>query len=112
MRHSPAQDAVMRVHTRLADAGIDKGPTVSARLLVPAQQIGCLMGKGGTIIAEMRKETGASIRIFFKEQIPKCAQPNDEVVQVQKSFELSILFVSFVLRSLYTGGKVSFVCAL
>ncbi|XP_020090507.1 KH domain-containing protein HEN4-like [Ananas comosus] len=87
MRHSPAQDAVMRVHTRLADAGIDKGPTVSARLLVPAQQIGCLMGKGGTIIAEMRKETGASIRIFFKEQIPKCAQPNDEVVQVTGNFQ-------------------------
>lgn len=82
LRHSPAQDAVLRVHSRLAEAGFDKSSAISARLLVPAQQIGCLLGKGGTIIAEMRRATGASIRIFLKEQVPKCAQPNDELVQV------------------------------
>ncbi|XP_038985765.1 KH domain-containing protein HEN4 isoform X3 [Phoenix dactylifera] len=82
LRHSPAQDAVLRVHSRLAEAGFDKSSAVSARLLVPAQQIGCLLGKGGTIIAEMRRATGASIRIFVKEQVPKCAQPNDELVQI------------------------------
>lgn len=60
---------------------MDKG-LVSARLLVPAQQIGCLLGKGGSIIAEMRRITGANIKIFVKEQVPKCAQPNDELVQV------------------------------
>ncbi|KAG1331955.1 KH domain-containing protein HEN4 [Cocos nucifera] len=81
LRHSPAQDAVLRVHSRLAEAGFDKSSAISARLLVPAQQIGCLLGKGGTIIAEMRRATGASIRIFLKEQVPKCAQPNDELVQ-------------------------------
>ncbi|XP_072953582.1 KH domain-containing protein HEN4-like [Typha angustifolia] len=87
LKHSPAQDAVLRVHSRLAEAGNDKGSAVSARLLVPAQQIGCLLGVGGTIIAEMRKETGASIRIFVKEQVPKCAQANDEVVQVSGTFQ-------------------------
>ncbi|XP_008799477.3 KH domain-containing protein HEN4 isoform X2 [Phoenix dactylifera] len=87
LRHSPAQDAVLRVHSRLAEAGFDKSSAVSARLLVPAQQIGCLLGKGGTIIAEMRRATGASIRIFVKEQVPKCAQPNDELVQVTGSFQ-------------------------
>nr|XP_010927252.1 KH domain-containing protein HEN4 [Elaeis guineensis] len=87
LRHSPAQDAVLRVHSRLAEAGFDKSSAISARLLVPAQQIGCLLGKGGTIIAEMRRATGASIRIFLKEQVPKCAQPNDELVQVTGSFQ-------------------------
>ncbi|XP_028551642.1 KH domain-containing protein HEN4 isoform X2 [Dendrobium catenatum] len=86
LKPSPAQDAVLRVHSRLIEACMDKG-LVSARLLVPAQQIGCLLGKGGAIIAEMRRITGANIKIFVKEQIPKCAQPNDELVQVSGSFQ-------------------------
>ncbi|XP_020582569.1 KH domain-containing protein HEN4-like isoform X2 [Phalaenopsis equestris] len=86
LKHSPAQDAVLRVHSRLAEAFTDKG-LVSARLLVPAQQIGCLLGKGGSIIAEMRRMTGANIKIFMKEQVPRCAQPKDELVQVSGSFQ-------------------------
>jgi len=85
MKGSIAQDAVLRVHSRLVE-GVDIGSLVPARLLVPAQQIGCLLGKGGSIIAEMRRTTGANIRIFSKEQVPKCAQPNDEVVQVLDNF--------------------------
>lgn len=82
MMHSPAQDAVLRVHSRISEASMDKSSAVPARLLVPSQHIGCLLGKGGSIIAEMRKVTGASIRIFGNEQIPRCAQRNDELVQV------------------------------
>ncbi|XP_078434373.1 KH domain-containing protein HEN4-like [Wolffia australiana] len=87
LRHSPAQEAVLRVYARLAEAGAEKGPAASARLLVPSQQIGCLMGKGGNIISEMRRATGANIRIFLKEHAPKCAQPNDEVVQITGSYK-------------------------
>ncbi|CAL9060218.1 unnamed protein product [Musa banksii] len=83
---SPAQDAVLRVHSRLSEM-LDKGSAVAARLLVPSHQIGCLLGKGGAVIAEMRRATGASIRIFLKEQVPRCAQPNDEVVQVTGTFQ-------------------------
>ncbi|CAA6672171.1 unnamed protein product [Spirodela intermedia] len=86
-QHSPAQEAVLRVYSRLTEAGVDKGSAVSARLLVPSQQIGCLLGKGGNIISEMRRATGANIRIFLKEHAPKCAQPNDEVVQITGSFQ-------------------------
>lgn len=39
------------------------------------------MGKGGLVISEMRRVTGASIRIFSKEQIKYISQ-NEEVVQV------------------------------
>lgn len=54
-----------------------------AKLLVFSSQIGCLLGKGGSVIAEMRNSTGAYIRILGKDQNPKCASENDEVVQVQ-----------------------------
>ncbi|KAK8967082.1 KH domain-containing protein [Platanthera guangdongensis] len=84
MKHSPAQDAVLRVHSRLTEASVDKG-LVSTRLLVPAQQVGCLLGKGGSIITEMRRITGANIKIFVSEQLPKCAHPNDGLVQASGS---------------------------
>lgn len=54
-----------------------------ARLLVSSNQIGCLLGKGGSIISEMRKVTGAYIRIMGKDQIPKFASEGEEVVQVR-----------------------------
>lgn len=85
-KHSPAQDAVIRVHCRIAEIGFEPGAAVVARLLVHSQQIGCLLGKGGIIISEMRRATGASIRIFAKEQVPKCGSQNDELVQVIHSF--------------------------
>ncbi|KAK6915184.1 K Homology domain, type 1, partial [Dillenia turbinata] len=80
--HSPAQDAVIRVHSRIAEVGFEPGAAVVARLLVQSQQIGCLLGKGGNVITEMRRATGARIRIIAKEQVPKCGSQNDEVVQV------------------------------
>lgn len=83
---------MLRVYSRLTEAGVEKGSAVTARLLVPSQQIGCLLGKGGNIISEMRRATGANIRIFLKEHAPKCAQPNDEVVQVFSFFFFHQLF--------------------
>ncbi|XP_058068132.1 KH domain-containing protein HEN4 isoform X2 [Magnolia sinica] len=87
LKRSPAQDAVIRVHSRIAETGAEKGVAFAARLLVPSQQIGCLLGKGGSIIAEMRRASGASIKILVNEQVPICAMPNDEVVQVNGSLQ-------------------------
>ncbi|KAL7162873.1 hypothetical protein ACSBR2_043195 [Camellia fascicularis] len=86
-RHSPAQDAVIRVHCRIAEIGFEPGAAVVARILVHSQQIGCLLGKGGVIIAELRRATGASIRVFPKEQIPKFSSRNEEVVQIIGSLQ-------------------------
>ena len=80
-KHSPAQEAVVRVHCRIAEIGFEPGAAVVARLLVHKQHIGWLLGKGGFVISEMRRATGASIRIYPKEQV-KCASQNEEVVQV------------------------------
>lgn len=93
-RYSPAQNAIVLVFSRSVEAGIEKGldsgsnkgSPVATRLLVPSNQIGCLLGKGGAIISEMRRSTGANIRIIGPDQIPKCASEKDQVVQISGEF--------------------------
>ncbi|KDO53983.1 hypothetical protein CISIN_1g009173mg [Citrus sinensis] len=92
-RYSPAQKAVVLVFSRLiegtSEKGLDfssnKGLLVNARLVVASNQVGCLLGKGGTIISEMRKVTGTSIRII-SDQLLKCISENDRVVQISGEF--------------------------
>lgn len=82
---SPGIEAALQVYTRLSDIQMEKDKdnnSFTARLLVPANHIGCLLGKGGNIISEMRKVTRANIRILPKEELPKCALENDELVQI------------------------------
>ncbi|KAL3617847.1 hypothetical protein CASFOL_038168 [Castilleja foliolosa] len=82
-RISAPQDAVLRVQSRILTAAPEnKDKNMTAKLLVSSHQIGCLLGKGGSVIAEMRKLTGAYIRILGKDQAPKSAGENEEVVQV------------------------------
>ncbi|XP_010550823.1 PREDICTED: KH domain-containing protein HEN4 [Tarenaya hassleriana] len=81
-RHSPAQDAVMRVHSRISEIGFEPSAAVVARLLVQSPYIGRLLGKGGHVITEMRRATGASIRVFPKDQATKYEPQHDEIVQV------------------------------
>lgn len=93
-RYSPAQNAVILVFNRSVEAGFEKGldsgssngSSVSARVVVSSDQVGCLMGKGGAIIEEMRQATGASISIMKHGQVPKCASEGDEVVQIAGQF--------------------------
>jgi poly(rC)-binding protein 2/3/4 len=84
-----AQEALFRVHDRIveissADDEEDDEPPrpLTARLLVPNAQIGCILGKGGKIIEQMRREIGAQIRVLPKEQIPAWVSETDEMVQV------------------------------
>ncbi|XP_058221996.1 KH domain-containing protein HEN4-like [Rhododendron vialii] len=87
-RISAAQDAVLRVVSRIVRATPEsKENTVTAKLLVSSHQIGCLLGKAGSVITEMRKLSGAHIRILGKDQLPKGASNNEEVVQVNGDFE-------------------------
>ncbi|CAA7399432.1 unnamed protein product [Spirodela intermedia] len=87
-RISPVQDAILRVQNRVVMAvPDDKENTVSARIIVSSTQTGCLLGKGGSIVAEMRKFSGAQIRILSKDQAPKYASENEVVVQATGKFE-------------------------
>lgn len=98
-RYSPAQKAAVLVFSRSVETGIEKeidsglnmGSSVTARLVVPSNQVGCLLGKGGVIVSEMRKATGASIKIIGTDQVPKCASDNDQVVQVCDNTLFSLL---------------------
>jgi transcription antitermination factor NusA-like protein len=50
--------------------GEEISPQVTVRLLVPSDQIGCILGKGGQIIQGIRSEIGAQIRVLSNDHIP------------------------------------------
>lgn len=79
---SPAQEALLHIQNQIVDLGPDKDGVITTRLLVPASQVGCLIGRGGTVISEMRRTTGANIRILPREDLPRCALETDELVQI------------------------------
>ncbi|OMO79326.1 hypothetical protein CCACVL1_13754 [Corchorus capsularis] len=84
---TPAQDALFRVHDKVVAEDLrsdeeSEGHQVSARLLVPSDQIGCIIGKGGQIVQNIRSESGAQIRILKDEHLPSCALSTDELVQI------------------------------
>ncbi|XP_047251782.1 KH domain-containing protein At4g18375 isoform X4 [Capsicum annuum] len=75
---SMAVEAVLLLQGKINDEDED---TVTFRLLVPSKIIGCIIGKGGSIVNEIRKRTKADVRISKGEK-PKCADSNDELVEV------------------------------
>lgn len=88
--HCAAQDALLKVHDRIVEEDIvggtekndDNETVVTARLLVPNNTVGCLLGRKGDVIQRLRSETGASIRVLPAEQLPACAMSTDELVQI------------------------------
>ncbi|XP_060167951.1 KH domain-containing protein HEN4-like isoform X1 [Lycium barbarum] len=114
LRKSPAQTAVVLVFDRILDAGsgmnLGTRSLITFRLAVAHSQVGCLLGKGGAIISEIRKETGTSIRIFRGDQVPKCVSVNDEVVQIAGEFvnvQDALRNVTGRLRDNLLAAKVS-----
>ena len=92
----------MKVHDRIVDGGtlngsdiVEEDPSriITTRLLVPNSQVGCLLGKGGKIIAQMREESKTQIRILPRDQAPFCSMPSDEIVQVILKSMLSLNFM-------------------
>ncbi|WOL12435.1 KH domain-containing protein HEN4 [Canna indica] len=103
-QYSPAEDALRMIHERIVDAEIEFGSNneedgyggaggwgggerdrgrVTTRLVVPRTHVGCLLGKGGKIIEQMRMETKTHIRILPRDQYtPRCVSASEEIVQV------------------------------
>ncbi|KAL6320388.1 hypothetical protein AAG906_007085 [Vitis piasezkii] len=99
---SPAQEALFMIHDRIleSDAGFgngfggngddddDFGPRgggnrVATRMVVSRMHVGCLLGKGGKIIEQMRIETKTQIRILPRDHnLPRCVSMSEEIVQV------------------------------
>ncbi|KAK9070219.1 hypothetical protein SSX86_010619 [Deinandra increscens subsp. villosa] len=97
------QDAVLRVQTRIFRAA-PESKAVMAKVIVSAHQIGCILGKGGSVISDMRKSTGAHIRILGKDQTPQYAAENEEVVQINGDYDTvseALLQITTCLRNHY-----------
>lgn len=84
--HCAAQNALLRVHEKIIEEDLadnaDNDTSVTARLLVPNNLVGCVIGKGGDVIQSLRSETGAVIRVLPPDLLPTCAMSSDELVQI------------------------------
>lgn len=103
---SPAQDALLMIHERILESDSDFGfeggsgggdgeddygrrgkGRVATRMVVPRTNVGCLLGKGGKIIEQMRVETKTQIRILPRDHnLPRCVSASEEIVQVSIPF--------------------------
>ncbi|KAL7183565.1 hypothetical protein ACSBR2_025877 [Camellia fascicularis] len=116
---SPAQEALLLIHERIlesdggggyignGDDDDDYGPRgggnrVATRLVVSRMHVGCLLGKGGKIIEQMRIETKTQIRILPRDHsLPRCVAMSEEIVQVVgevNSVKNAIAIISSRLR--------------
>lgn len=89
--HCSAQDALLKIHDKIIADEVHDGvgnkksenaDDVTARILVQGNQVGCLIGKSGSIIQQLRSDTGAGIRVLPSANLPQCALKSDELVQV------------------------------
>ncbi|GMQ07831.1 hypothetical protein CsSME_00051855 [Camellia sinensis var. sinensis] len=104
---SPAQQALLRVFERILKVDEERSGVSSAenekgedeegggnvvpvvcRLLAPSNQVGCVLGRGGKIVERIRHDSGAKVRVLTKDQIPACASPGDELIQVMFCFSI------------------------
>ncbi|KAL2499427.1 RNA-binding KH domain-containing protein [Abeliophyllum distichum] len=79
-QRSQTIDAILQLQNRTSEYS-EKG-TITTKLLVPSSKVGCILGQGGHVINEMRRRTNADIRVFSKEDKPKCASEDEELVQI------------------------------
>lgn len=102
---SPAQEALLLIHERILESdaafgiseeedeyGGGRGSSrVATRLVVSRMHVGCLLGKGGKIIEQMRIETKTQIRILPRDHnLPRCVSMSEEIVQVLQSLNLNL----------------------
>ncbi|KAF8722553.1 hypothetical protein HU200_022381 [Digitaria exilis] len=89
--HCSAQDALLKIHDKIIADEVHDGvgnkksenaDDVTARILVQGNQVGCLIGKSGSIIQQLRSDTGAGIRVLPSANLPQCALKSDELVQI------------------------------
>ncbi|KAH9724180.1 RNA-binding KH domain-containing protein RCF3 [Citrus sinensis] len=104
---SPAQEALFLIHDRILESdggggfygeeeeeyggggGVGGGGfrgggnRVATRMVVSRMHVGCLLGKGGKIIEQMRMETKTQIRILPRDHsLPRCVSMSEEIVQI------------------------------
>lgn len=74
----------------------DKMSTFVLRLLVLSSQVGCLLGKGGSVVKQMSSDSGAQIRILPRDKLPSFTASSDELVQVILKGTIMLNFFCFL----------------
>uniref|UniRef100_K3YGQ4 K Homology domain-containing protein n=1 Tax=Setaria italica TaxID=4555 RepID=K3YGQ4_SETIT len=100
---SAAVEAVLLLQAKINDYEEDR---MSLRLLVPNKVIGCLIGRGGSIINDMRKKTKADIRIS-KGDKPRRASSSDELVEIVLRLREDVLKESVDSQNSDKDGKLT-----
>lgn len=104
-QRSQTIEAILQLQNKVSEYS-EKGNIIT-RLLVPSSKVGCILGQGGHVINEMRKRTQADIRVFSKDDKPKCAAEDEELVQVMScDMHFYNLFCNMLL--LLTSSILSF----
>ncbi|GAV75664.1 KH_1 domain-containing protein [Cephalotus follicularis] len=83
-QRSQTIEAILQLQNKTSEFS-EKG-AITTRLLVPSSKVGCLLGQGGHVINEMRRRTQADIRVYSKDEKPKCAPEDEELVQISGTF--------------------------
>ncbi|KAL1196278.1 KH domain-containing protein HEN4 [Cardamine amara subsp. amara] len=83
--YSPTQRAFVLVFSRLYETAAEND-SITARLVVPSNEIGLLVGREAHKIPEMNKRSGAFIQVLYVKQNPKCVADSNQVVQISGKF--------------------------
>ncbi|XP_047322632.1 KH domain-containing protein HEN4-like [Impatiens glandulifera] len=98
---SQAQEALVRVFERILEVEGIKESVIRCRLLSGFMNIGNLMGIGGKTVQNIRKVTGAKIKVLPKDQLPQCASPSEELIQIfgdTLAVKKALLLVAYKLQ--------------
>jgi polyribonucleotide nucleotidyltransferase len=98
-------EAILQLQNKVSEYS-EKGNIIT-RLLVPSSKVGCILGQGGHVINEMRRRTQADIRVYSKDDKPKCAADDEELVQVM-GLEHAFLLCNMPLLLLFSDCFLNF----
>ncbi|WOK98090.1 RNA-binding KH domain-containing protein PEPPER-like [Canna indica] len=81
---SPAMDAALRIFKRINDITENEGSSTlcSIKLLVASSQAITLIGKQGASVKSIQENSGATIRILPKEELPYYATAEERIVEI------------------------------
>ncbi|KAL1196277.1 KH domain-containing protein HEN4 [Cardamine amara subsp. amara] len=99
--NSQAQRAIVLVFSRLYEtASATENDNITARLVVPSNQIGGLVGKTYHKLTKMKERSGAFIQVLEVNQNPKCVADNNQVVQISGKLSNVKEAINHVTRTL------------
>ncbi|KAL7143880.1 hypothetical protein ABFS83_08G221000 [Erythranthe nasuta] len=114
---SKAQEGLLRVFERVVEVESnsenkerENNEFNCCRLLVQTGRVGAVMGKGGKIVDGIRKSSGAKIRVLKKEQVPVCAGPKEELIQITGGIlavKKALLAISRLLQGRTLRGEAT-----